>query len=55
MSSESEWVMFVDDLLLYRPISRPSEFLFVQDGNIEDWSIIVNYLTFNLSKCKYIM
>ena len=31
----------MDNLLLYGPISRPSEFLFVQEGiiNIEDWSI----------------
>ena len=37
---DTEQVLFADsDLLLYRPISRPSKFLFEQDDitNIEDW------------------
>ena len=56
LSPESERVIFADDLLLYRPISRPREFLFVQDDitNIEEWSI-ANYLTLNPSKCKYMI
>ena len=49
-------LIFADDLLLYRPISRPREFLYVQDDitNFEDWSI-ANYLTLNPSKCKYMI
>ena len=56
MSPESERVMFADDLLLYRPISNPSEFVIVQDDitNIEDWSI-ANFLALNPSKCKYMV
>ena len=48
--------MFADDLLLYRPISRPSEFQSVQKGiaNIENWSVD-NYLTLNPNKCKYMI
>ena len=54
LSPGSQRVMFADDLLLYRPISRPSEFLFVQEGiiNIENWSTD-NHLTLNPKKCKY--
>ena len=56
LSPESERVIFADDLLLYRHISTPREFLFVQDDitNIEDWST-ANYLTLNPCKCKYMI
>ena len=48
--------MFADDLLLYRSISSPRDFLFVQNNivNIEGWSI-ANFLTLNPSKCKYMI
>ena len=43
--------MFADDLQLYRPISSPKDFLFVQNdiADIEGWSI-ANFLTLNQSK-----
>ena len=56
LSPESERVMFVDNLLLYRSISSPSDFLFVQNdiANVEGWSI-ANFLNLNLTKCKYMV
>ena len=56
LSPESERVMYADDLLLYKPISSPRDFLFVQNdiANIEGWSI-ANFLSLNPSKCKYMI
>ena len=56
MSVETERVMFADDLLLYKPIAKSSDYIDVQtDVNcIKEWST-ANHLTLNPSKCKYMI
>lgn len=53
VTQESVRVMFADDLLLYRPISQPNDFLAMQEdvSKVEEWSI-ANYLSLNPIKCK---
>ena len=45
MTHESVRVMFADDLLYYKPILQPSDFLAIQDiSKVEEWST-TNYLS----------
>lgn len=55
-SALSKNSLFADDLLLYRPISNPSDFTSVQEdiATIEAWSND-NYLTLNSEKCKWMV
>ena len=47
--------MFADDLLLYRPISSPRDFLLSRTIILlQGWSN-ANFLTLNPSKCKYMI
>ena len=45
--------MYADDILLYRPISSPSDYHLLQTDidTLSSWTTH-NYMTFNVSKCK---
>lgn len=49
-------VLYADDLLLFRPITKQSDFQTLQSdiNSIQDW-VLRNYLTFNSSKCKFML
>ena len=54
ISDRSQLVLYADDLLLFRPISNPSDYCHLRDdiAAIEAWTWN-NSLRFNTSKCKY--
>ena len=54
ISDRSQLVLYADDLLLFRPISHPSDYCHLRDdiAAIEAWTWN-NSLRFNTSKCKY--
>ena len=56
LTPESVRVIFADDLLLYKPISRQSDFLAVQEDvtEVKEWSA-ANHLSLNPTKCKYMI
>ena len=47
-------VLYADDLLLFRPITKQYDFQTLQSdiNTVADW-VSANYSTFNSSKCKY--
>jgi len=49
-------VLYADDLLLFHPIKSQEDYHHLQDDilTIEDW-VNSNYLTFNPTKCKYMV
>ena len=49
-------VLYADDLLLFRPIQSQEDNHQLQSDivMIEDW-VYSNYLTLNLTKCKYMV
>ena len=51
LSNCSELVMYADDLILYKPISSESDWIYLQNdiSTINGW---VEEFTFNTSKCK---
>ena len=52
----TQTVLYADDLLLFCPISKQEDFFTLQRDivSIEHWTSN-NYLTFNMSKCSYMM
>ncbi len=56
LSELSQIILYADDLVLYRPISTPSDYRALQDdiAAIENWTLD-NSLQFNTSKCKYMI
>ena len=56
ISSYSKIVLYADNLLLFRPISQQEDFTTLQRDimAIEQW-VLDNHLTFNTSKCSYMM
>ena len=56
ISSYTKIVLYADDLLLFRPISQQEDFTTLQRDimAIEQW-VLDNHLTFNTSKCSYMM
>jgi len=56
ISSGTQTVLYADDLLLFRQISRQEDFTTLQRDimAIEQW-VLDNHLTFNTSKCNYMM
>ena len=54
ISDRSQLVLYADDLLLFWPISNPSDYCHLRDdiAAIEAWTLN-NSLQFNTSKCKY--
>jgi hypothetical protein len=56
VSPGSQLTLYADDLLLFRPISDPSDYSTIQRdmSQIENWSL-ENSLDFNTSKCKYMV
>ena len=50
-ADRSQLVLYADDLLLFRPISHPSDYCHLRDDiAARTWN---NSLRFNTSKCKY--
>ena len=47
-------MLYADDLLLFRPIHSQEDYHHLQADMIEDW-VNSNYLTLNLTKCKYMV
>ena len=56
LSEGTKLVIYTDDMLLYRKIDHPEDYVALQlDINtVNNW-IKGNYLTFNASKCKYML
>ena len=56
ISSYSKIVLYADNLLLFHPISQQEDFTTFQRDimAIEQW-VLDNHLTFNTSKCSYMM
>jgi len=56
ISGGSQLVLYADDILLYRPISRQEDYALLQRDidNIDSW-VSNNYLQFNVAKCKYML
>ena len=54
LSEGSKVTLYADDMLLYRPISCPQDYADLQNDidTIASW-VRANYLSFNISKCKY--
>ena len=54
LSERSKVTLYADDMLLYRPISCPQDYVDLQNDidTIASW-VRANYLSFNISKCKY--
>ena len=56
ISSCTKFVLYADNLLLFRPISQQEDFATLQRDimAIEQW-VLDNHLTFNTSKCSYMI
>ena len=56
MSHESSWVVYADDVCIYRPIPSCSDFQHVQEDieAVGKWST-ENFLNLDPSKCKYML
>ena len=52
----SKTVLYADDLLLYRPLRGPNDLHLLQQdiSSVSDW-VNTNNLSFNVSKCKYMI
>ena len=56
LSEGTKLVLYADDMLLYRKIDHPEDYVALQldINSVNNW-IKGNYLTFNASKCKYML
>ncbi len=56
ISDGSKIVLYADDILLYRPISSPGDLQYLQHDvdQLQDYAT-ANYMTFNVSKCKFML
>ena len=54
LSSKSHLTLYVDDMLLYRPISNSTDYAHLQEDikKISEW-VDANYLQFNTQKCNF--
>ena len=56
LSDGSKIVLYADDILLYHPISLPMDLEYLQkDVDTLQIFATANYLTFNVSKCKFML
>ena len=46
--------LYADDILLYRVIHNPSDYIFWRMASMSNW-VPKNKLTLNLSKCKFLV
>ena len=56
LSEGTKLLLYADDMLLYRKIDHPEDYVALQMdiNSVNNW-IKGNYLTFNTSKCKYML
>ena len=56
LSDGTKLVLYADDMLLYREIVCPEDYTVLQNdiNTVNNW-VKCNYLTFNASKCKYMV
>ena len=56
LSDGTQLVLYADDMLLYREIICPEDYVTLQNdiNAVNNW-VKCNYLTFNASKCKYMV